>query len=134
MMRRFILGNIKRLGLLLAVIVLQGCAERPVEEVVRARSQAYYDLMLAGEFTKAYEGYTTQAYQQTTEKKYYIARMAGTGHWTDSVVDDVQCEEARCKVRMMVSYEMKNIGVSNTRPMEAVWVKTKGEWYIYIED
>ena len=129
-----------RAGLFLLLgLALAGCSslpmqktdDRPAEEIVRERSQARLDALLAKDIETAW-GYTTPSYRERTpQPKLYYALMGGSVNWTQARVEKVECTEDTCDVTTMISYKLKKPPIENTRPLEERWIKVDGEWWIF---
>lgn len=129
-----------RAGLhLLLGLALAGCSslpmqktdDRPAEEIVRERSQARLDALLAKDIETAW-GYTTPSYRERTpQPRLYYALMGGSVNWTQARVEKVECAEDACDVITMISYKLKKPPIENTRPLEERWIKVDGEWWIF---
>lgn len=120
--------------LLLAAVFASGCSTLGVkksdEEVVRDRAQARADALLKGDVEAAWK-YTSPTYRQGVGVKAYAANVGGIGNWTHAEVDNVACEENRCDVQVMVTYSIKKFNLENTRPLDEVWIKSDGQWWIF---
>ena len=126
-----------RIGFALVFVFFVGACSSidnsaPAEERVAERAQARLDALRAGEVEKAMS-FSTPVYRQTTTQRRFSSRYAGAAAWTDARVDEVACEEERCDVRVLVTYQMARAGFENTRPVDQVWILTEGGWYIYEE-
>jgi hypothetical protein len=114
------------------VMSVIGCATTSLDsdEAVAKRAQERLDALVAGDFAKAYS-YATPAYRKTTSLLRHKPKIAGAGMWTEGTVKRVQCEGSVCDVTVLVSYEMVNLDLKNTRPMEQRWIKSGNQWWIY---
>lgn len=128
-------------GLLVALLALTlaGCSGLPVnketdnrapEDVVKERSQARLDALLAGDIAKAWT-YTTPSYRERADHRAYTALVAGSVNWTRASVDSVSCAEEACDVTTMISYKLRKPRIENTRPLEERWIKVDGQWWIF---
>lgn len=100
------------------------------EEIVRERSQARLEALLAKDIAAAWE-FATPAYRKANSVSVFNKRVAGSGTWEAANVDSVVCEEDRCDVKTLVTYYLPVLKVRNTRPMDEVWIKVDGQWWIY---
>jgi hypothetical protein len=104
--------------------------EKSDEKMVRERSQARLNALLAQNIAAAWE-YNSPAYKKSSNLKAFQMRVAGSGSWEDAKVDSVECEEERCKVQSIVTYYLPVMKLRNTRPIDEVWIKVDGQWWIY---
>jgi len=120
----------------LLAIMLLGCGDRNTEpltseEAVRLRAQGWLDALLNGDLEGAY-GYTSPSYRQFANAGRYHARVEGTGSWDTGIVDTVVCDGPACKVRTIVEYDIKQMGVRNRRPLDYKWIEVEGEWWLFV--
>lgn len=131
---RNLFGCAVRSALVLPILasLLVACAE-PLspEEAVRLRAQGWMDALLAGDLEGAY-GYTSPSYRQFATAGRYHARVEGAGSWDVGEVDTVECEDQVCQVRVIVEYEIKQMGVRNRRPLDYKWIEVEGDWWLYV--
>lgn len=121
--------------ILLPIMVMAGCAglgggSQTPEQRVERRAQAHLDALLEWDVEKAMS-FTTPAYRERAEQIEYASRYAGARRWQDAKVEKVACEEQRCDVTILTTYEMRRMKITNTRPLDQVWIKVGKEWYIY---
>jgi len=116
--------------MLLAVLMLSGCAQKTAEEIVFERSQTQLNLLLEGDFAAAYD-YTTPGYREVATLADFITRRMGVSNWTAAVVDSVTCEPDICHVGTSVTYERKAYNLVNTKALNEKWLKISGKWYLY---
>ncbi len=125
----------KLASILLSAIVIAGCAglgggSQSPEQRVEQRAQAHLDALLDWNLDKAIS-FATPAQRERSTPKEYGARYAGVANWTEARVKEVACEEERCDVTILATYEMRRPKIKNTRPLDQVWIKVGKEWYIY---
>ena len=118
------------------VLVLGGCAalgvdNRPADQIVAERAQAWADALLVDDHEVAYE-YTNPGYRQFASPDKYHARVAGTSRWESAEVREVTCEESACTVRMVVGYRGYKNTVDVVRSREYRWVLSEGRWWLYV--
>lgn len=116
--------------LLLAACAGTGLSGKTPEQIVEQRAQQRLDALMAHDVDTAL-AFTTPSYRARTHRARYAAQYAGVVSWTAARVEEVECEEDRCNVRIMVSYELPRPRMSNTRPLDETWIKVDGKWYIY---
>tara|TARA_R110000823_G_scaffold295738_5_gene415665 strand:+ start:47537 stop:47914 length:378 start_codon:yes stop_codon:yes gene_type:complete len=120
---------------LLTGLLLAGCAglftEKPAEEQVRERAQAWADALLEDDLEKAYS-YTSPNYRSFAGPGAYHARVVGAGSWRSAEVSDIQCSDEVCDVTFMLEYYARQVKVEVRRPRTYKWVKTDGQWWLYV--
>lgn len=136
------LTNIRRwlrlaaLGLVAAFAA--GCASigagyHAAEEIVLERAQARWNALVERDWNAAYP-YTTPAYRAIVPLKRYGNQFTGPLQWESAKVHSATCEEARCTVRVEISFRMLLPGhtdrLSSTF-VDEVWVLEEGSWYKY---
>jgi hypothetical protein len=111
------------------VLVLASCAGVPgrsAEEVVKERSQARWNALIAGEFAKAYSFASPGSKQVTPEIDY--EKKLRRGFWKSAKVDKVECKtDESCDVSLTIEYEFK--GMRTTTPLKETWVREGNEWW-----
>jgi len=117
-------------------VLLSGCAglgpERPPEEVVQKRAQAWADALLKGNLEGAYR-YTSPTYRSYASAGAYHARVEGTSRWEVAEVRAVECPtEQLCKVTFMLEYPGYQGQGTIRRPRTYKWVRSEGRWWIYV--
>ena len=137
-------GFCSRLGVVLMLLIAQGCAvldDRTPEEIVAARAIERINLLMAGEYEEAYL-YTTPGYRSTEGVGRYGTRWAGTSMWVSANITSVKCAEpegidgpsTRCQVAMQVKYRFiaagSPSGINQTALFED-WIYTDGNWFLY---
>ena len=132
-------GMYKKLNLVVLLLALslfgcnseQGSVNRPPEEVVRERAQAWADALLAKDLSSAY-AFTSPVYRQFATVGQYHSRVAGAANWLSALVETVQCREEVCDVRLRVEYEIKARQLRNSRPMDYKWIRNDAQWWLYV--
>jgi len=116
----------------LSTLLLAACGEqRSSEDIVRERAQGWVDALLQKDLEGAY-AFTSPVYRQSSRPGVYHARVSGAASWTGAEVNRVTCEQDTCTVRVLISYAVAHMKVSNTRPMDYTWVQHEGEWWLYV--
>ena len=121
------------LALALGFGVLAGCASlgnKSDEDIVKERAQARYDALLGGDIKKAW-AFTAPTYRQRVSAEGYASVMGGVGNWTKAEVSRVTCEEDRCEVSGLVSYNVPGMKLENTITLTDVWIRTDGKWWVF---
>jgi len=123
--------------LVLVAVLAVGCSDsgakrqKPPEEAVKVRAQAWADDLLKGDLQGAW-AYTSPHFRQFSSSKDDSRFVLGSGRWTSAVVDNVQCAEEVCDVRIVIEYEIKQIKSTNRRPLDYKWVLVDGEWWLHV--
>jgi len=125
--------------LLIATCVLPlfaGCAGLGLggspEDIVRKRASDRIDVLMVGDYEKSFT-YVAPALRAVTDWKDHAFRYAGIRNWTNAEVGEVECEESRCEVEVLVTYQMARYKAKNTRPLKEVWIAVDGRWYLYYD-
>lgn len=131
----------------LAASVLAGCAAPGVgtsaapavtvpakaEDVVRARAQERWDLLLAEKYDGAY-AYITPAYRALNTAKDYRNRFSAGAQWVSAKVQSVECAmPERCTVQTAVETLVVARGFNG--PIKTIitetWLPEDGQWWYY---
>ena len=115
-------------------LALVSCSDvKPLspEEAVTQRAQGWLDALLDGNLEGAY-AFTSPSYRQSATAGRYHARIEGAGRWTTGAVDRATCKDSVCEVRIIVEYEIPQMGVHNRRPLDYVWIEVDGQWWLYV--
>ena len=131
-------GTVKAIavhGLVFAAL-LSGCAglgtDRPAEEVVRDRAQAWADALLEDDLEGAYR-YTSPSYRSYASAGTYHARVQGTSRWDKAEVQTVECATERlCEVTLLLEYPGLRGEGTVRRSRSYKWVESQGRWWIYV--
>lgn len=110
-------------------VLVSACASldsRPATEVVKERSQARWNGLVAGEIAKTYS-YLSPTARKTVKLEDFAANMR-TGFWKAVTVDNVACDSAEvCEVSVTVEYDHK---MGRTRsPIKETWIKEGSNWW-----
>lgn len=122
--------------LTLGSAVLTGCASVSVgsspeqkQKVVAARAQARWDVLIKGDVPSAYEFFSSGS-KAGTSLEIYKAQMK-PGAWRQAKVERVDCEVEICKVKLLVTYDAKQMRGIQT-PVDETWIIENGSaWYVY---
>lgn len=105
-------------------VEVSGVADTSKE--VGALAQARWDSLLHGDVTAAY-GYLSPAYRAMLPLVKYQQRVRA-GFWKGAVVDTVSCEPEVCNVKVVVTYDYREVkGVAST--LNESWVRVDGKWW-----
>jgi uncharacterized protein YchJ len=128
-------GRRRIAGLLVAglVAVLAGCASVPAEvkppereAIVKQRSQARWDALVADRLSEAYE-YYSPASRSVMSLQDFIRSIRG-GFWKGAQVDGVTCQgEESCEVEVTIEYQIQ--GARAKAPLRETWIRTDGQWW-----
>lgn len=123
-----------RLLIVSLVILLCGCKTySPAtsdEEIVTTLAQQWVDELVKKDFQKAWM-YTSPSYRASRDVNTFKRTVAGALNWTDAKVKTVTCEADRCDVVTDITYSLPRFKLENTRPIERVWIKIDGKWWLY---
>jgi hypothetical protein len=119
----------------LVVLAAAGCASiggsGAAEDVALQRAQARWDALVERDWKGAYQ-YLVPAYRELVPLKRYADQFAGPVRWEGAKAHSAKCEEARCTVKVEISYRMMVPGhadrLSSTF-VDEVWVLEGGQWY-----
>jgi hypothetical protein len=116
------------LGLVLSACAAVGVGKSP-EEVVRARAQQRWDLMLKGDMAGAYE-YLSPASKASLPKEMFLKRRGGGRYWRTASMDKVECAGETCKVTLVLTYDLA-VDVKNlSREIVETWILDEGAWWL----
>lgn len=118
-------------GAVLAGCETLGLDNRPPEEIVAQRAQAWADALLEGNLKRAYK-YTSPNYRKFATLGRYNARVEGTSRWDTAQVDRVECETEACTVTFYLEYDAPHMKVQIRRPREYRWVRVENRWWLYV--
>ena len=143
-------ASLRGLALLAALAVLPGCqsggtrpdgaasaslaAPATSEELVTARANERWQLLIAEEFAKAYD-YLSPGYRDVVEFEEYEKQMQSRQiRWTEAQVTDVECGSGKCNVRIQMDYVVRvpTFGVGEvpvTTTLTETWLASDGGWY-----
>lgn len=120
----------KWVGAAVIGLVLAACATtppKPADAIVKERSQARWDLMVKGDFDKAYE-YFSPSSRQTMSLPGFKSRIKA-GFWKAVKVDKVECSSAdRCEVTMTIDYDYRGQRVMT--PHRETWIRDESNWWL----
>ncbi|NND66522.1 MAG: hypothetical protein HKN19_02945 [Halioglobus sp.] len=119
-----------------ALSLVTGCAGLGLggspEDIVRKRANDRIDALMVGDFEKSFT-YVAPALRAVTNWKDHALRQAGVRNWISAAVTEVECDESRCSVEVLVTYQMPRFKAKNTRPLKEVWIAVDGRWYLYYD-
>ena len=120
----------------LAALTIGGCATvktEPPELQVRQLATQRWQALLAGSFDKAYE-FATPAYRLLhNSDTYRTKRQATPVKWVSAEVHSVECQEAKCAVKIhlqskpIVPFVFKGVIDSG---IDETWVLEDGRWWM----
>ena len=120
---------------MIAISLLVACAPAPEPaEIVIEKAQARWDALVERDFAVAYE-YTTPGFRERTQvEDYRLDMMRRPLRWESAQVQQVECEEMRCSVEILVGYRVP-VGptgirnMQNQRPVRENWIEVDGDWW-----
>ena len=111
-------------GLLAACAMV---ASKPAGEVVKERSQARWDLMVKGDFDKAYE-YFSPSSRATMSLASFKSRIK-PGFWKAVKVEKAECSSAdRCEVTVNINYDYRGMRIDT--PHRETWIRDESNWWL----
>jgi hypothetical protein len=126
------------LGVSLAAMLLAACAGTggpvPAEISVEERAQQRWDYLVAREFESAWTLYTPGFRQTTSADDYRRDRARRPVRWLTGQVQDAVCEDDRCQVTVVVTYQAPTAPAGQrrirmTRNIEETWIRLDGQWW-----
>jgi uncharacterized protein YchJ len=128
-------GRRRIAGLLVAglMAVLAGCASGSAElrqpereAIVKQRSQARWNALIADRLSEAYEYYSPASRSVLTLQDFI--RSVRSGFWTNAQVDRVVCQsEDSCVVEVTIEYQIR--GARTKAPVTETWIQTDKQWW-----
>ena len=128
--------KINKLASILVITALTACAAQPRQsEDAVTRAQQRWDLLIAGDYSSAYE-YLTPGYRTTVSAEQYDARLkTRTVKWLAAEAHRAECElEGVCSVEVTLDFEVQmpipGIGKQRSfQPLTEKWLLDDGVWY-----
>lgn len=121
----------------LAVASLAGCAgmntANTPEARVTERAQKRWQALIAGQFDKAYE-YSTPSYRSNRTLAQFRGRFGSAVSWISAEVVDIECEPAKCAVKVKVTSKPLLPGTfGGTIDVHAdeTWLMEDGQWWFF---
>ena len=131
-----------RRAMLAAAVVaaasMAGCASlstKTTEQEVAELAQQRWDLLVNGDFDKAYQ-FTQPGYRALASVDDYKKRFGGAGRWKAAKVLGATCEADRCSVRIHLTTINRVPGFTRSLPelsthFDEVWLRDEGRWWYY---
>ena len=118
-------------GFLLLLVV--GCAAVSVapvtpEQAVKARAQARWDALVAGQFDKAFE-FITPSGRSTLPFDVFRGRLSGTS-WRKASVTSATCEPEVCDVTVTLDVDVLP-NLPQQIPISEKWLLVDGKWWFF---
>ena len=131
--RRRIVGVALSACALSLLTACAGVSPGTPEDAVRARAQARWNALLAGDLPKAYQ-FLTPASRALMSLESYRARFGGRAVWRSAEPHKVVCDPAdRCVVTIKVTYRpvppRGSMDVIETS-VDEVWLLESGQWWL----
>ncbi len=132
-LRRRVARGAVLLGLLSLLSACAGLAPSTPEEAVRARAQARWNAMLAGDLQQAYQ-FLSPASRAVMSFENFRARFGAMASWKSAEVFKVTCEQPdHCLATIKVTYQpllpRGSIGTIETS-VDEVWLLESGQWWL----
>jgi hypothetical protein len=130
---------VRVLGAVLVVAVLAACAaavtkETPIQtkqELVKARAQERWDLVVKGNQAAAYE-YLSKGSKQAITRAAYVDTVSRT-NFRAAKVDSAECQEEACRVTVSFAYDYKLLKGMPSFARED-WIVEDGQfWYVWLQ-
>lgn len=115
-------------GLVLGACASLGAGGSP-EEVVKARSQQRWDLMMKGDMAGAYE-FLSPASKASVPKENYLKRRTGGRFWRSVSTQKVECAKDTCKVTLELLYDLSPDVKNLKREIVETWIMDEGAWWL----
>ena len=120
------------------VFSLAGCAGtgKAPEDIVTTRAQERIDYLLAEDFESAYAYFSPGHRSGVSVRDFQRQQYTKKVQWTGAKVNESECSNNSCKVRISVDYAIYGglPGVSrmdSTRMIEEDWILVDGTWYFW---
>ena len=118
-----------------AVTLLAACGDnRTAEEIVTERAQARLDAFVAQDFETARKYYTPGFRERVSLDAYLRSQADQPFRWTDAEISSVVCEQERCRVKVVVSFEIPSApnqlsGFRSRQGIDEIWLFIDGKWW-----
>lgn len=131
----------KEFLIFLLVTSLAGCTglfSSTPEERVLARSQERLDLLMDREAEAAF-AYASPGYRASHTVLQYDKKFGGAKTlWQAARAAEAYCDQStdpveRCKVRVEIDYTTRSLGYMETTDLTETWIKSGGDWYIFVK-
>ena len=121
------------LAALLGACATSGGPPQTPEEIVRQRAEARWQALAQRDFKTAY-GFITPAIRDAVSYEAWVRRFGGGASWKSAEAAEVNCEEARCVVKIRL--QAYPVGPSRRLPlietyMEETWLYEAGSWWFF---
>lgn len=128
-----LMGTRAFLGFLaLAIVVIPAVGATPEMESLRARAEARWTALIAGDFDKAYE-FETPAYRALYSAKQYRSRYGSELHWRQAkmVKADLKSPEvATVVLEVEYGFQASGQGMMDQKSLVAeTWLWVNGQWW-----
>jgi len=120
----------------LLLIAVAGCASTPSKpESLEDRIADKWNLLVAGEYAKAYEYYSPGYRSVTTVESFIRAMSSRTIPWLDARVRDVgPCEPETCNARVELDFSVQPRVpgakvFESTKIVRESWIRQNNAWF-----
>ena len=117
-------------------LALGGCAAltpKTPEQTVTERAEARWGALVKGDFDQAWT-YPQPGFRAIVTQQDYRKRFGAAGQWRGAQVHKVECEAARCtvRVRLTTRFLMPPFNKQDVvGAVDEVWVREDGQWWFY---
>ena len=120
----------RRLVAVVFGLVAAACATtppKPAEVIVQERAQARWDLMVKGDFDRAYE-YFSPSSRAAMPLASFKSRIK-PGFWKEVKVEKAECSSAdRCEAVATISYDHRGMRIDT--PHRETWIRDESNWWL----
>lgn len=119
-----------------SAMALAGCAAlapATPEQAVTARSNAYWQARIKGDYASAY-GYATPAYRKLHTAEQYRLQFGQGAALEGAEVVKVTCEPQKCVTRVKISAKPALAGLkvgTIATHLSETWLLEDGQWWLY---
>ena len=125
----------RSLGALFLTALISSCATtKPSGTDIKARAQARWDALLAGDFDTAYGFYSPGYRSSTSRVDFEIEIRSHRIRWISAEVLEPSCEADVCTMETRIGYSVAGAvpGVPEWKSVKHLnerWVRTDGQWW-----
>jgi hypothetical protein len=126
---RGLVGGCVLLGL--AACATAPSSESDVKKLVAERALARWQAMMKGDYAGAYE-FLSPGSKASVSRELYRAKVKNP-IWRDAAVHSVECTSETCQVKLLITYDYKNMKGIKTELTESWLLEGGNAWYIFRE-
>jgi len=109
-----------------------GQAEQSPDDLVKARAEARWEAMVAGDYDKAYD-FLSAGFRSRVSPERFRGRFEGRTEWTGTDIQGVECEEEICVAAVVARFRFLGAESFPAYDGETAekenWLLTDGEWW-----